>query len=169
MPPNAKTDTFEAGVFGGMDVLVRSHAVSATSRPAPGFGTCRLNIDGVTYVFSEAPAHQLASWNGRHALTAVIKLFNSIDSVRSNIRPEARIQGVITEGGAAPNVVPDRAWPISTCAVPTPIISSKSGSSPMTPRAPRRSPPAPRSASTTTGKRVTASRWRPSPSSPSST
>jgi len=28
--------------------------------------------------------------------------------VRSNIRPEARIQGVITEGGAAPNVVPDR-------------------------------------------------------------
>jgi metal-dependent amidase/aminoacylase/carboxypeptidase family protein len=32
-----------------------------------------------------------------------------MDSVRSNIRPEARIQGVITEGGAAPNVVPDRA------------------------------------------------------------
>ena len=28
--------------------------------------------------------------------------------MRSNIRPEARIQGVITEGGAAPNVVPDR-------------------------------------------------------------
>jgi metal-dependent amidase/aminoacylase/carboxypeptidase family protein len=33
----------------------------------------------------------------------------NLDSVRSNIRPEARIQGVITEGGAAPNVVPDRA------------------------------------------------------------
>ena len=29
--------------------------------------------------------------------------------MRANIRPEARIQGVITEGGAAPNVVPDRA------------------------------------------------------------
>jgi metal-dependent amidase/aminoacylase/carboxypeptidase family protein len=29
--------------------------------------------------------------------------------MRSSIRPEARIQGVITEGGAAPNVVPDRA------------------------------------------------------------
>ena len=38
----------------------------------------------------------------------MIHLFENIDSVRSNIRPEARIQGVITEGGAAPNVVPDR-------------------------------------------------------------
>jgi metal-dependent amidase/aminoacylase/carboxypeptidase family protein len=27
--------------------------------------------------------------------------------VRSSMRPEARVQGVITEGGAAPNVVPD--------------------------------------------------------------
>ncbi|MFQ5792083.1 MAG: peptidase dimerization domain-containing protein [Acidobacteriota bacterium] len=109
MPPNAKTDLFDAGVFDGMDLLVRSHAVDGTSRPAPGFGTCCLNIDGVKFVFSGAPAHQMASWNGRNALTAVIKLFNNIDSVRSNIRPEARIQGVITEGGAAPNVVPDRA------------------------------------------------------------
>jgi amidohydrolase len=109
MPPNAKTQMFEADVFDGMDILVRSHATSATRRPAPGFGTCCLNIDGVRYIFSGAPAHQMASWNGRNALTAVIKLFNNIDSVRSNIRPEARIQGVITEGGAAPNVVPDRA------------------------------------------------------------
>jgi metal-dependent amidase/aminoacylase/carboxypeptidase family protein len=50
----------------------------------------------------------LTAWNGRNALEAVIKLFNNIDSVRSNMRPEARIQGVITEGGAAPNVVPDK-------------------------------------------------------------
>lgn len=108
MPPNAKTEMFKAGVFTGMDILVRSHASSATSRPAPGFGTCCLNIDGVKYTFSGAPAHQMTSWNGRNALTAVIHLFNNIDAVRSNIRPEARIQGVITEGGAAPNVVPDR-------------------------------------------------------------
>ena len=108
MPPNAKTEMFKAGVFTGMDILVRSHASAATSRPAPGFGTCCLNIDGVKYTFSGAPAHQMTSWNGRNALTAVIHLFNNIDAVRSNIRPEARIQGVITEGGAAPNVVPDR-------------------------------------------------------------
>ncbi len=109
MPPNAKTVMYEAGVFDGMDVLVRSHASGATTRPAPGFGTCCMNIDGVKYIFSGAPAHQLQSWNGRNALEAVIHLFVNIDSVRSSLRPEARIQGVITEGGAAPNVVPDRA------------------------------------------------------------
>lgn len=108
MPPEAKTQMFNAGVFNGADVIVRSHSTSATSRPAPGFGTCCMNIVGAKYTFSGAPAHQLASWEGRNALEAVIHMFNNIDSVRSNIRPEARIQGVITEGGAAPNVVPDR-------------------------------------------------------------
>ncbi len=109
MPPNAKTEMNKAGVFKGMDILVRSHSTSATSRPAAGFGTCCLNIDGVKYTFSGAPSHQMTPWAGRNALEAVIHLFNNIDAVRSSIRPEARIQGVITEGGAAPNVVPDRA------------------------------------------------------------
>src|SRR5581483_10660913 len=108
MMPVAKTDMYKAGVFDGADILVRSHSVSQTTRPAPGFGTCCLNIDGVKYTFSGAPSHQLTAWNGRNALEAVIHLFENIDSVRSNIRPEARIQGVITEGGAAPNVVPDK-------------------------------------------------------------
>ncbi|MEP6491520.1 MAG: peptidase dimerization domain-containing protein [bacterium] len=107
MPPNAKTMMHESKVFDGMDVLMRSHSSSATSRPAAGFGTCCMNIDGVKYTFSGAPAHQLTAWNGRNALTAVIHLFENIDAMRSNIRPESRIQGVITEGGAAPNVVPD--------------------------------------------------------------
>jgi len=108
MPPNAKTVMYDAGVFNGMDVLVRSHSTSATSRAAPGFGTCCMNIDGVKYTFFGAPAHQLTAWNGRNALEGVIHLFNNIDAIRSNLRPEARIQGVITEGGAAPNVVPDK-------------------------------------------------------------
>jgi amidohydrolase len=108
MPPVAKTDMFQAGVFNGVDVIVRSHAVSSTNRAAPGFGTCCLNIDGVKYTFSGAPAHQMTPWAGRNALEAVIHLFNNIDAARTTMRPEARIQGVITEGGAAPNVVPDR-------------------------------------------------------------
>ena len=33
-----------------------------------GFGTCCMNIDGVKYTFSGAPAHQLTAWNGRNAL-----------------------------------------------------------------------------------------------------
>lgn len=108
MPPVAKTDMFRGGIFNGMDVIVRSHSSSATSRPAAGFGTCCLNIDGVKYTFSGAPAHQMTPWAGRNALEAVIHLFNNIDAARTTMRPEARIQGVITEGGAAPNVVPDR-------------------------------------------------------------
>lgn len=109
MPPNAKTDMYQAGVFKGVDILVRSHSTSTTSRPAPGFGTCCLNIDGVKYTFSGAPSHQMTPWAGRNALEGVIQLFNNIDAIRSTLRPEARVQGVITEGGAAPNVVPDRA------------------------------------------------------------
>ncbi|HEX4683207.1 MAG TPA: peptidase dimerization domain-containing protein [Gemmatimonadaceae bacterium] len=108
MPPNAKTVMHESKVFDGMDVLVRSHSSSVTTRPAAGFGTCCMNIDGAKYTFLGAPAHQLTAWNGRNALTAVIHLFENIDAMRSNMRPETRIQGVITEGGAAPNVVPDR-------------------------------------------------------------
>ena len=108
MPPVAKTQMFEAGVFKGIDVIVRSHSSTATQRPGPGFGSCCLNIDGVKYTFSGAPSHQMIPWDGRNALEAVIHLFVNIDAVRASIRPEARIQGIITEGGAAPNVVPDR-------------------------------------------------------------
>lgn len=108
LEPSAKTTMHKNHVFDGMDVIVRSHASTNTSRPAPGFGTCCLNIDGVKYTFSGAPAHQMTAWNGRNALTAVMRLFDNIDSVRANLRPETRIQGIITEGGAAPNVVPDR-------------------------------------------------------------
>ena len=108
MPPNAKTVMHDAHVFDGADVIVRSHASSTTSRPAHGFGSCCLNIIGAKYTFNGAPTHQMTPWNGRNALEAVIKLFENINSVRASIRPEARIQGVILEGGAAPNVVPDR-------------------------------------------------------------
>ncbi len=108
MPPNAKTVMHEAHVFDGADILVRSHAAGATSRPAYGFGTCCLNIVGAKYTFSGAPTHQMTPWNGRNALEAVIHFFVNIDGVRASIRPEARIQGIIVEGGTAPNVVPDR-------------------------------------------------------------
>ena len=109
MMPPAKIDMLDAGVFKGVDVIVRSHSSPATTRPAAGFGSCCLNIDGVKYIFSGAPSHQMTPWNGRNALEAAIQLFNNVDAVRSSIRPEARIQGIISEGGAAPNVVPDRA------------------------------------------------------------
>ncbi|MFN8580609.1 MAG: peptidase dimerization domain-containing protein [Gemmatimonadaceae bacterium] len=96
-------------MFKGADVIVRSHSSIGTQRAAHGFGSCCLNIDGVKFTFSGAPAHQMTPWDGRDALTAVIHLFNNIDAIRRTMRPETRIQGIITEGGKAPNVVPDRA------------------------------------------------------------
>lgn len=107
MPPNAKTDMHKAHAFDGADVILRSHASSATSRPAPGFGTCCLNIIGAKYTFTGAPTHQMTPWNGRNALSAVIKFFDNVDAMRVTMRPEARVQGIIVEGGTAPNVVPD--------------------------------------------------------------
>jgi metal-dependent amidase/aminoacylase/carboxypeptidase family protein len=80
-----------------------------TSRPAAGFGTCCLNIVGAKYTFSGAPAHQMQSWNGRNALEAAVMFYTAVDRLRSTLRPEASMQGVIPEGGIAPNVVPDRA------------------------------------------------------------
>lgn len=109
MPPSAKAVMHEAGVFREADVIVRSHSSMGTQRAAPGFGSCCLNIDGVKYTFGGAPAHQMTAWDGRDALTAVIHLFDNIDAIRRTMRPETRIQGIITEGGKAPNVVPDRA------------------------------------------------------------
>ena len=109
MPPNVKEVMHDSAVFKEADVIVRSHSSTSTTRTAPGFGTCCLNINATKYTFGGAPAHQMMAWNGRDALSAAILLFNHIDAIRKNIRPEARIQGILPEGGAAPNVVPDRA------------------------------------------------------------
>jgi amidohydrolase len=106
--PSVRKILFERGVFNEADVIVRSHSSPTTDRPAPGFGSPVLNGDAVKYTFSGAPAHQAVGWDGRNALEAVIHMFVNVDSMRSSIRPEASIQGVILEGGAAPNVVPDR-------------------------------------------------------------
>src|SRR5207247_7602923 len=65
--PQVKTIMYQAGVFKGADVLVRSHSSTGTRAPAPGFGSCCMNIDVVHYTFSGAPAHQLQAWEGRRA------------------------------------------------------------------------------------------------------
>jgi amidohydrolase len=105
--PPAKYIMWKAGVFKGADILVRSHSTTETRRDRPGFGVCCLNIDAVKYTYTGRPAHQLASWNGRNALEAAVQFYSAVDHLRSTWRPEHRVQGVIPEGGVAPNVVPD--------------------------------------------------------------
>ena len=108
--PPAKTKMLDAGVFDGTDILVRSHSTfGSTGRSRAGFGVCCLDINDVRYVFKGAPSHQLQSWNGRNALEGAVTFYTAVDHLRSTLRPEASIQGVIPEGGIAPNVVPDRA------------------------------------------------------------
>jgi amidohydrolase len=107
--PPAKHILWQRGVFKGADILVRSHSTQQTQRDRPGFGVCCLNIDAVKYTFTGRPAHQLASWNGRNALEAAVQFYSAVDHLRSTWRPEHRVQGVIPEGGVAPNVVPDKA------------------------------------------------------------
>jgi amidohydrolase len=43
---------------------------------------------------------------GINALEAMILSYNSIDALRQHIKPTARIHGIITDGGEAPNIVP---------------------------------------------------------------
>lgn len=107
--PPAKKIMFDAGVFAGADILVRSHGAGETSRNKAGFGVCCLNINEVKYIFTGRAAHQRASWHGRNALSAAVMFYSAVDALRPTFRPEASIQGVIPEGGVAPNVVPDRA------------------------------------------------------------
>jgi metal-dependent amidase/aminoacylase/carboxypeptidase family protein len=46
-------------------------------------------------------------WRGVNALNAVIGLFNALDAMRQQLRPDARVHGVITVGGQQPNIIPE--------------------------------------------------------------
>jgi len=109
MGPPSKVIMHRAGVFDDADLLVRSHGAGETSRNKAGFGVCCLNINMARYVFTGVPAHQRQSWAGRNALAAAVQFYTAVDHLRPYFRPEAVVQGVIPEGGKAPNVVPDRA------------------------------------------------------------
>ena len=109
MGPPAKVTMHRAGVFDDADVLIRSHGSGETGRNRAGFGVCCLNINMARYVFTGRPAHQRQSWAGRNALSAAVQFYTAVDHLRPAFRPEAVVQGVIPEGGRAPNVVPDRA------------------------------------------------------------
>lgn len=109
MGPPAKVTMHRAGVFDDAEILIRSHGAGETGRNTAGFGVCCLNINMARYIFTGVPAHQRQSWAGRNALSAAVQFYTSVDHLRPYFRPEAVVQGIIPEGGKAPNVVPDRA------------------------------------------------------------
>jgi metal-dependent amidase/aminoacylase/carboxypeptidase family protein len=44
---------------------------------------------------------------GINALDGLIQLFNNVNAMRQQLRPDARVHGIITSGGSAANVIPD--------------------------------------------------------------
>jgi metal-dependent amidase/aminoacylase/carboxypeptidase family protein len=48
-----------------------------------------------------------APWAGLNALDAVVTAYNAIGLLRQQIRDSARVHGIITDGGKAPNIIPE--------------------------------------------------------------
>jgi amidohydrolase len=98
----------DAGIFADVDAALMVHhngdrTSAPTSYPA---GTC-LAVATLGFAFHGKAAHAAGDpHNGANALNGVIKLFTGIDALRQHIKPDARIHGIITHGGDAPNVVP---------------------------------------------------------------
>ena len=106
-----KIRLLEAGVFEGVDVVLSSHPASnRTIIPTeiPLDESWSLAMVGYRYAFHGKAAHAaVAPEAGINALNAVIHLFTGIDALRQHLRSDVRMHGVITDGGTAPNVVPD--------------------------------------------------------------
>ena len=98
----------EAGVFAGVDAAMGAHpgTVEAVCPTVEGSGQA-LACQAVRIAFHGRAAHAAADpYNGINALNALIETFNGINALRQHVRGDARIHGIITHGGDAPNVVP---------------------------------------------------------------
>ena len=105
-----KIRLLQAGVFDGVDATLSSHPFSnRTIIPATAARgeSWSLAMVGYRYMYHGKAAHAAAyPEEGINALNAVIHLFTGIDALRQHLRDDVRIHGVITDGGTAPNVVP---------------------------------------------------------------
>ena len=108
-----KIRMLDGGVFKGVDAVLSSHPSSnRTVIPTdiPLGESWSLAMVGYRYIFHGKAAHAAAvPHEGINALNGVIHLFSGIDSLRQHLREDTRIHGVITDGGRAPNVVPEYA------------------------------------------------------------
>lgn len=63
---------------------------------------------GFTVTFRGRAAHASSSPHaGINALDAFVQAYNNISTLRQQFEPSDRVHGVVVEGGAAPNVIPD--------------------------------------------------------------
>lgn len=100
----AKVVLLERGTFNSLDAALMIHPYSGNY-----YLTESLAMDALEITFYGKSAHAAASpWEGKNALDAMLLTFNNVNALRQQIRPDARIHGVITNGGTAPNIIPDR-------------------------------------------------------------
>lgn len=93
------------GVFDRTAAAIQAHLHPTTST------ACRmLAMNSFEFAYSGRAAHAAAApWDGVNALDAVQLLFTGVNALRQHLRPDVRIHGIVSEGGAAPNIVPERA------------------------------------------------------------
>ncbi len=100
-----KVDLVRTGVFDDVDAAMMFHPGCSTS----------INVDSLAcrdyrFIFHGRSVHASTEpWEGQNALDGVIQTFNGINALRQYLKDDVRVHGIITEGGLAPNVVPDRA------------------------------------------------------------
>lgn len=101
----AKVIMSKNNVFSGIDAAIMIHPSDASSESGSS-----LAIDAIEFIFRGKASHAAASpEQGVNALNACIETFNIINAMRQHFTPDIKIHGIITEGGVAANIVPDRA------------------------------------------------------------
>jgi amidohydrolase len=94
-----------AGAFDGVNAAMMIHpaGVNLTTMPC-------ICVAEVEVIYHGRSAHASAMpHKGVNALDGLLLAYQAISNLRQHIRDEERIHGIITEGGQAPNIVPDRA------------------------------------------------------------
>lgn len=95
----------EAGVFANVDVALMAHASDMRRAHRLFLGNRKFDL-----VFHGRASHAAAyPEQGVNALDAVIALFVGIGLLRQQLPGSVRIHGIVTDGGSAPNVIPERA------------------------------------------------------------
>lgn len=96
-----------AGVFKDVDAVIDNHTSTDFST---SYGVNGSAVMSVVFSFKGITAHAaVAPWSGRSALDGVELMNVATNYLREHLFYTYRLHYVITEGGEAPNVVPDRA------------------------------------------------------------
>jgi len=100
-----KVKLIRGRVFEKVDAAMMIHGLDAWIVPADLLGVVRVVLE-----FTGKATHAaMDPWEGVNALDGVIQTFNNVAMLRQQIRPEARIHGIVTNGGGAPNIIPESA------------------------------------------------------------